>query len=201
MWFFLLSYPILGAGIKYIDAAYDENTCSKKLSLIIAPLLGVLWGYTMFINVFSATILLAVVIGVFATGKIDNRAHIIGMLTVIMIILYLRVEFLLFPLIAFIIAGIVDELGNDFIDKKKTHLNKKRLYHLFAIIFFEHRWTLKVAILGMAIFGFMPWYFFVAMILFDYSYLSVGFYSDIKMGLRRPVNIRNALTSIVLIFK
>ena len=201
MYFYLLSYPILGAGIKFIDAAYDDNTCSKKLALLIAPLLGILWGYTMFLNIFSATLLLAVVIGVFATGKIDNRAHIIGMLTVILIILYMHVEFLLIPLVGFIVAGVVDELGNDFIDKKKAHLNKHRLSHRFAILFFEHRWTLKVAVLGMVVLGVMPWYFFVAMVLFDYAYLSVGFLSDMKQGIKSPLDIKKTVSSIVLIFK
>ena len=78
MLFYLLSYPIIGAGIKIMDAAFDDDSVSKKLTIIIAPV---------------------------------------------------------------------------------------------------------IAILG------------------AYAYLSVGFYSDIKMGFRRQVNIRNTLSSIVLIFK
>ena len=50
MYFFLLSYSILGGGIKYIDDAFDEKIFSKKIALTIAPLLGVLWAYTMIIN-------------------------------------------------------------------------------------------------------------------------------------------------------
>ena len=60
MYFFLLAYPILGAGIKYIDDAFDENKFNKKIALVIAPILGILWAYTMLIDGVSATILLAV---------------------------------------------------------------------------------------------------------------------------------------------
>ena len=62
MYFFLLSYPVLGAGLKYIDDAFDEKIFSKKYALILAPLLAILWAYTMYIDSFSATILLAILV-------------------------------------------------------------------------------------------------------------------------------------------
>jgi hypothetical protein len=70
MYFFLLSYSILGAGIKYIDSAFDEKIFNKKLAMILAPFLGGLWAYTMFINPFSATILLFILLILFKK-KID----------------------------------------------------------------------------------------------------------------------------------
>ena len=196
MYFFLLAYPLLGAGIKFIDAAFDEKTFSKKLAVIIAPLLGVLWAYTMFINSVSATILLAVVVGVFVTGKIDNYAHLIGMLSIFLILLFIGVELMVIPLIFLILAGTLDEIGNDRIDKKKNHLDKNKFSHKFAIIFFEHRWTLKVAILIMAIVGVIPFYFFLAMIFFDYAYITVRVCSDIKQDKSSSHFIKKALAAI-----
>ena len=84
MWFYLVSYPIIGAGIKYMDAAFDDGTVSKMLALAIAPLLAVLGWYAMMINSVSATILLAVLLGVFVTGKIDNVAHYLGVVVIAM---------------------------------------------------------------------------------------------------------------------
>jgi len=40
MYFFLLSFLILGGGIKYIDAAYDDKPINKNSALAIAPVLG-----------------------------------------------------------------------------------------------------------------------------------------------------------------
>ena len=60
MYFFLISFSLLGAGIKYIDSAYDDKAFNKKLALIIAPILGLLWSYTMIINPIAATILLII---------------------------------------------------------------------------------------------------------------------------------------------
>jgi len=196
MYFFLLAYPLLGAGIKFIDAAFDEKTFSKKLAMIIAPLLGVLWAYTMFIDSVSATILLAVVVGVFVTGKIDNYAHLIGMLSIFGILLLVGVELLFIPLAFLILAGITDELGNDRIDKKKNLLDESRFSHRFAILFFEHRWTLKVAILIMAFIGVVPFYFFIAMILFDYAYISIRICSDIKQDNSSTHFLKKALATI-----
>ena len=33
--FIIISYALLGAGLKYIDAAFDEGTLSKKGALLI----------------------------------------------------------------------------------------------------------------------------------------------------------------------
>ena len=85
MYFFLLSYPILGAGIKYIDDAFDEETFNKKIAIAIAPILGMLWAYTMLIDQVSATILLAILCAVIIKGKIDNYAYLVGLLVILMI--------------------------------------------------------------------------------------------------------------------
>jgi hypothetical protein len=181
-YFFLLSYTILGAGIKYIDAAYDDKTFNKKLALIIAPLLGGLWAYTMLINPVSATILLAIICGVFFKGKIDNLAHLAGLLVIIAIIVILGVQFLIIPLIFLAAAALLDEVGNDTMDKYKDRLNKKSFWHKFAMKFFDHRWAMKIAILATAIMGIIPIFFFIAIVLFDYAYLTVRNYSQFKQG-------------------
>jgi len=177
MYFFLISYPILGAGLKYIDDAFDERTFNKKIALVLAPLLGILWAYTMIIDPVSATILLAVLLGVFLKGKIDNYAHGLGLVVIIVILIAAGVQLLFLPLIILVAAAVLDEAGNDIIDYNKNNLDKSKFFHKAIIAFFDQRWVTKVAILYVALLGVFPWYFFLAMLFFDGAYLVVRMYS------------------------
>ena len=190
MYFFLLSYPILGAGIKYIDDAFDEKSFNKKIAYIIAPILGVLWAYTMLISPVSATILLAVLCGVFFKGKIDNYAHLAGLLVILPIVLVAGLQLLIVPLIILAVAAVLDEVGNDLIDKHRDRFDMRKFSHVFTTCFFDQRWVLKVAILFIAILGIIPIYFFIAMVLFDYSYLMVRWYSHVKQGIPSRISLK-----------
>jgi hypothetical protein len=203
MYFFLVAYSILGAGIKFIDAAFDEKTFSKKIAMILAPLLGILWAYTMLIDSVSATILLAVVVGVLITGKIDNYAHLIGMLIIFSILFLLRIEFLIVPLIFLSASAILDEIGNDYVDgeEEKDNLNKGKLTDKFLIYFFGHRWVMKIAIIYLVLLGVVPLFFFIAMALFDYSYLLIGSYTKLKQGIMNTTLTQRAIAKIGCIFK
>lgn len=184
MFFFLIAYPILGAGIKYIDAAYDEKTFNKKTALIITPPLAVFWAYTMLINPISATILLAILLGVLIKNKIDNYAHLLGsaiIVTIFIITIYLKnIELIILPLIFLISAAIIDEVGNDIIDYNKKNLKKNRFRHQFSLYFFGRRYVMKLAILYLIIFGIVELYFLLAMILFDEAYIITDLYSRSK---------------------
>jgi hypothetical protein len=184
MFFFLIAYPILGAGIKYIDAAYDEKTFNKKTALIITLPLATLWAYTMLINPISTTILLAILLGVLIKNKIDNYAHLLGsaiIVTIFIIAIYLKnIELIILPLIFLISAAIIDEVGNDIIDYNKKNLKKNRFRHQFSLYFFGRRYVMKLAILYLIIFGIVELYFLLAMILFDEAYIITDLYSRSK---------------------
>jgi hypothetical protein len=180
MYFFLVAYPLLGAGLKYIDDAFDERTFNKKIALMLAPLLGILWAYTMIIDQVSATILLAVLLGVFLKGKIDNYAHGLGLAVIVAILIAAGVQLLVLPLIILVAAAVLDEAGNDIVDYNMKNLDKSNFLHKAVIAFFDQRWVTKVAILYVALLGVFPWYFFLAMLLFDGAYLVVRMYSRSK---------------------
>ena len=187
IYLFLLYFGILGAGIKYIDSAYDDKIFSKKIALVLAPLLGALWAYTMLINPVAATILLAVVIGVLFKGKIDNVAHLAGLLVIFAIIFFAGVQLMIVPLVFLGIAALLDEVGNDFVDKRKSKLKMNQFSHRFVVSFFDQRWVLKVAILVLSLVGVIPLVFFLAMVSFDYSYIGVRVYSKLKQNDKLPV--------------
>ena len=185
MYFFFLSYIILGGGIKYIDAAFDEKVFNKRNAIIISPFLGILWAYTMLINEISATILLAVLIAVLIKGKIDNIGHLIGLIFIIifgvLIIFFIDGNgLMILPLIFLSAAGLIDEIGNDVIDYNKKFHNKKRFIYAFGRYFFGRRYLMKVAILYLALLALFPLYFLIAFILFDESYLIIDLYCKTK---------------------
>ena len=185
MYFFLVAYPLLGAGLKYIDDAFDERTFNKKIALMLAPLLGILWAYTMIIDQVSATILLAVLLGVFLKGKIDNYAHGLGLAVIVAILIAAGVQLLVLPLIVLVAAAVLDEAGNDIVDYNMKNLDKSNFLHKAVIAFFDQRWVTKVAILYVALLGVFPWYFFLAMLLFDGAYLVVRMYSRSRPQIQR----------------
>jgi hypothetical protein len=179
MYFFFVAFAVLGAGLKYIDDAFDEKVFSKKIAYVIAPLLGLLWAYTMIIDAVAATILLAILLGVLLKGKIDNIAHIIGLVVIISVTVVAGVQLLFVPLIILAAAALLDEVGNDLVDKSSFLAGGKRWQRL-VIGFFDQRWVAKAAILGLVMVSVLPWFFFVAMLLFDSAYLGVRWFSQIR---------------------
>ena len=185
MYFFLLSFMVLGAGLKYIDDAFDEKIFNRKLAMMLAPFLGILWAYTMIIDQFSATILLAILLGVFIKGKIDNYAHITGMAVIIVILIFAGINLLFLPLILIATAAFLDEMGNDVIDKNKEYFDDNNFLHKITLYFFDQRWLTKLTVLYVVLIGLFPIYFFLAILLFDGAYLTVRLYTKSKQQIRK----------------
>lgn len=180
--FFLLSYTLLGAGLKYIDAAFDERTLSIRNAIIISPLIGALWIFTMIVDEPSSVLLSSIILGVLLRGKIDNIAHSIGLFIIVFVALVvgLKVNFLL--LLFLTACAYMDEVGNDIIDEMRK---KDRFRDIFLRYFFGRRWLLKVAVLYLALLNLFPMYSLVALILFDESYLLMDEYSRSKLRRKR----------------
>jgi hypothetical protein len=176
MHFFLLSYTLLGAGIKYIEGAYHQQTFNKKIAFALAPFFGVLWAYTMIINLYSATILFAILLGMLLRGKINNKAFLIGFFIILIIILPVGLELLILPLVLLTAAALLDELGNDVINYNEKYFNNKRFRYRLILYFFGRRYVLKGALLYVVLLGVFPLYFLIAFILFDEAYIFVEMY-------------------------
>ncbi len=185
MYFFLISFMLLGAGLKYIDDAFDEKIFNKNLAIMLAPFLGILWAYTMIIDQFSATILLAIILGVFVKGKIDNYAHLIGLAVIMLILVFAGVNLLFLPLIFIAAAAFLDEMGNDVIDKNRESFDDNKFLHKITLYFFDQRWLTKLTILYVVLIGLFPLYFFLAILLFDGAYLTVRLYTRSKQQMKK----------------
>ena len=180
MYFFLLSYTILGLGIKYIDVAYRKKIFRKEIALAFTPFISVLWAYTMLIDPYSATILFAILLGAFLRGKMNNHAFLIGFCIILIIIIPVGVELMIFPLIFLTSAAVLDELGIDLIDYRKKHRTDKRLRYQFVFYLIGRRYIMKIAILYLVLLNVFPWYFLLAIIFFDEAYIIMGMYSQSK---------------------
>lgn len=185
----LAGYALLGAGIKYIDQAYDLGIFSKRTANIIAIFSGLLMGSLIISDTTSATIFLGMFIALAVTHKIDNIAFYIGTAIILLMpfLFYniMKIEWLPFGIIIF--SGISDEVGNTWADKRvKIKLVKEAIGKIYprgkfqyrlAERFFMHRFAMKVAILFLAVLGLFSYLYFFAFLLFDLMYLLVEKYS------------------------
>ena len=178
MLFILLSYTLLGMGLKYIDAAFDDKTMSIRNAVMISPLIGALWIFTMIVDEPSGALLSSIILGVLLRGKIDNIAHSIGLFIIVFVALLvgLRVNFLL--LLFLTTCAYIDEVGNDIVDRLR---NNKSFRYVLLRYFFGKRWLLKVGVLYLALIQVFPLYPLVALILFDEAYLLMDDYSKARL--------------------
>jgi len=177
VYYFLITFAILGGGIKYVDDAFDEKTFKKRNAMILAPVLGILWGYTSYLDGTACTLLLAVLISVIVTAKIDCRAHQIGLIPIVVFLLVTGSNPMWIPLGILVIAGIVDEKGNDVFDEEDGDIDLSGMPGKIVDNFFKFRFSMKVVVIIMTVFGIIPLYFLVAFLLFDAAYEGIRLYS------------------------
>ncbi len=163
----IVVFGIIGAGLKYIDEAFDEGIFDKRTAIIVAPFLVFLWVGLSIFDASSGTILLAVLTGVFLTGKVDNAVFKYSAMAVVSLILLSgRFEILVLPFLFLALTGIMDEKGNDFTDKKKTNRYVK--------FFFEHRCCMKLGVLTLSLTSILPALYLFAFLTFDINYDIIG---------------------------
>jgi len=194
----LVAYLLLGIAVKYIDQAFDYRVFNKKIATAIAFPTAAVMGYLVVRDPYSASIFLAVALGVAVANKIDNIAFRIGIGTLILIPVFFSeyVTLLWLPFGVLFLGAVVDEFGNDWSDrhskeKLKHHVQKKPFkqtdQQIIASYFFSHRSTMKILLLILALTNHMPPVYFVAFLLFDFGY---GLTEKISFRIR-PARLRN----------
>jgi hypothetical protein len=179
--FFIVSFFLMGALVKFIDDAFDEKAYSRKLALILSPVTAIFWAVVMALHPAAALLLTAITIGVLVKGKVDNIAFIMAVLCIYVVYFFIGDwQFILnpvylIPLVIISIAGVIDEVGNDFVDKNNVY--KKGFLGKLTHWFFEYRFVMKLVVLAFALLGTYPLLFFFAFFLWDIGYELVMHYS------------------------
>jgi hypothetical protein len=136
-------YALSGLFMKLSDDAYD-----KKKNIFLAILAGILCGsfigYLAVTSADAACIFIAILIGTILSLKVDSLNHIAALLLFVLIVIYIGIPTIgILTLFICSIAAFLDEIGND----------NKFIKNRMAKMFFEYRFTLKVAVLLFAILG------------------------------------------------
>jgi hypothetical protein len=183
----ILAFAVIGAGLKYIDDAFDEDMFSKKIAVLIAPIIVIVACIVAIKDTASRTILFSILLSVLIGGKVDNLIFKVSSIAFLLLLslpsfyLYGTMDFFWMPLIIITIAGIIDEKGNDYVDENKTNT----LIHFV----FEHRFSMKIGMLTVCAFQFLGWLYLFAFLAFDGAYESIRIYGYLygckKFHLRR----------------
>ena len=167
----IIAFAIIGAGLKYIDDAFDEDIFSKRIAMLIAPIIVIVAVILAIKDEASQTILFSILLAVLIGGKVDNLVFKLSSIAFLLLLflpsfgLYGAINFLWIPLVIITSTGVIDERGNDYIEKNKTNE--------LTNFFFEHRFSMKIGMLTVCAFPFLPWLYLLAFLAFDGAYESV----------------------------
>ena len=172
-------YAFSGLVMKLSDDAYDRKK-NIILAIVAGILCGLFIGYLAVTSADAACIFIAILIGTILSLKVDSLNHIAALLLFVLIVVYIGIPTIgIITLLICSVAAFLDEIGND----NKWIKNRK------VKIFFEYRFTLKIAVLLFAVLGLLQFtypgliipgvqYFllqtFVYFILFDLFYELAG---------------------------
>ncbi len=178
----IAAFAAIGGGLKFIDEAFDEGIFSKRAAILLAPVLVAVWIAVSIIDAASATILFSILAGVLLAGKIDNAIFKTSSISLILAALLSGKIGILWPLfLALTIAGIIDEIGNNYVDSNRS--NK------IVEFFFLHRFTMKIGVFSLCAISMLPWRYLLAFLAFDVSYDLVGMIGQLTAGtnpVKRP---------------
>lgn len=165
----VLIYFLLGAGVKYVDAAYDDDTFSKRCASCLAIFLGLIAGIAMIWDQPTLIIFLSLIVGVTITGKLDIRPF--QILVVIAVLLPGCYYGTAVPIagsdwhlvLMLSLGAAIDEIGNDLADAKI-------LKHILRL-FFLYRGYLKLLIGLIVVVHYLRLPYALAFMSFDIGYL------------------------------
>ena len=173
----LLSFGVIGGGLKFIDEAFDENAFNKKFAFIIVAILVVIWAGISIYDASAATVLFAILASVFLSGKVDNLAFKMGVVALLPLVFLSGLALL--PFLILTLAGVIDERGNDYVDSRKANKAVK--------FFFLHRFSMKCAAFAVCYASYLRWLYFFTFLAFDIAYDLIGFLSRAGIRLKSTV--------------
>lgn len=181
----LVLYSLSGFLMKLSDDSYDRRK-NKALAIFAGVFCGIFIGYLSVTSADAACIFIAVLIGTLLSLKVDSLNHVAALVLFILILVYIGIPTIgIVSLIICSAASFLDEVGNDS-NWIKSRGKKIKL-------FFDYRFTLKIAVLIFAVLGllqtivpaikipgvqFFMFQTFVFFILFDVFYEVAGLKFD-----------------------
>ncbi|MBD3262695.1 MAG: hypothetical protein GF334_13680 [Candidatus Altiarchaeales archaeon] len=168
----LYSYLFIGAGLKYIDQAYDVGIFNKKKAWTLVLAVGLLMGILITVDTPSAEILLAIIFGVAITGKLDNNAfRSVALIAIFMPVFVMLSGFMDYTwdvrwtsLSVLLFAAVLDEVLDE-----QAHRRRIPLLHF--------RPVMKLTMVVITFLGFYHWVYVLAFLAFDVGYLFISWYS------------------------
>gem|GEM_PF-1663465 len=110
----------LGFLTKLVDLEVDNDIDLRGMGCLLALFYGLIMVYTIRNVVILSSLILAVIIAVIATGKIDSFSHGIGVGTALAGTLILGIPPVNWPLFMFfLITALLDEIASDLADSGK----------------------------------------------------------------------------------
>jgi len=172
-------YAFIGGAIKYIDRAYDDGIGSLKVAKPLAVVCGVSMGAVMVIDGgFSTAFFLAMLISLAVTKKIDNLCFLIGTMTGLATFLVggsiWGMDIMPLPLMAFLIAGIVDELADAFAHDRSLGRTLNLVLH--------YRPFSDIALMALIVTAPFDWTYLAPYFAFTLSYLLMGIREEGGVG-------------------
>jgi hypothetical protein len=187
----IITFALIGFGLKYIDDAFDEEQFSKGVAMLMAPILVVIWAGISIFDSISATILFSILFAVILSGKVDNLTFKLSSIALIAILFSTQILHLSWiPFFALTVMGLVDEKGNDYVDSHETDE--------LGDFFFAHRCGMKLGTLGLCMISLLPWLYLIAFLAFDTAYEFVKIRRYLTVPHLRPRVEKFQLAIIVL---
>ncbi|MEM5871980.1 MAG: hypothetical protein QW051_03850 [Candidatus Aenigmatarchaeota archaeon] len=181
---FLFFIFITGFLTKSGDIIGDKKKDGKRqkfFSYVLGFLYGIFIAYIIYLLPILSPLAFGVIIAILITKKIDNSTHVIALASFILFLIYFGFPQTNFSLILiFLMAALIDEIGNDLVDKGKLKFKNMKT---FLNIFFSYRCTLEITSFFISMF-LNEWAFFFSLLSFDLGYLST------ERVLKKFINIK-----------
>ena len=153
--------------MKLSDDEYDEKS-NKKIAIVIGILSAVAIAYLSSNNLDASYIFIGILIGTLLSFKIDGIHHIVTFFTFLFLLFILGMPSLSLATLGFCaFSAFIDEIGND---NKRIYKNK------FFKVFFEYRFTMKIAIFILSFLSVFQSFTCFQIANFDFLSISTFFY-------------------------
>ncbi len=169
----IISYALIGAGIKILDYTTDDPTqfhSSKIYLWLITFGLVILVNIWIFLDIFTAILAMGIILGLVATRKVDNDYFFVLVITILPLSIFriLNVFFFILPtLIVVFVVSLLDELLHSEASKLQSPTFRQVLMH---------RPLLKIAVFLLPFLGSFTFIHTFAFWTFDITYDLVAYY-------------------------